>query len=358
MQTISFFLPVVLILTATASPLLRAANQDDDRLKAILTAMEAREQQRAPVRMKYRVDQHLGTPFFLGASQPKTDTARSVDIAINAEVALKGPRVYVKRDGPLPSDSPRKSTPNQVWVWVFDGKNTRQIMNGEYMTSSQALQRRFETPWDICGERIVLTDFRIWRDGGFEKNNTVVQCAVTDERGPDGKALVRLAWSASNGRKFTWWLLPEYDYAIHRVERFDETGQLSFLVDQCTYEVIGKTAYPRTAVKTTFSKLKQGNQPIITMRDRLTVQSIETDPGHIPDSLFVLDIPKDASVIDLDTNTRIVDPDAVQEHLNKLANEIPGRRSKRWWPAIVTFSVLAIVLTGVAFWWRKRRPSA
>jgi len=320
--------------------------------------MEAREQQRAPVRMTYRVDQHFGKPYFqYGPSAPSTPNPRSVDIAVNAEVALKGPCVCIKRNGPLPSQLPQKPA-DQHWVWMFDGKNTYQFVNGDYMTSSQPLKARYLTPWDICGESVVLTDFRLWRSGGFTKNDTVVQCEITDERTPDGKPLVRLAWAASNGRKFNWWLLPDYDYAIYRIERFDETGRLSLLVEQCTYEVVGKTAYPRTAVKTNFSKLKEGNQWIITMRDRLTVQTIETDPRQIPDSLFVLDIPTDASVIDLDTKARIVDPDAVQEHLDKLANEIPGRKLARWWPAVVTLSILAIALTGIAFWWRKRKHAA
>jgi lipopolysaccharide export LptBFGC system permease protein LptF len=152
------------------------------------------------------------------------------------------------------------------------------------------------------------------------------------------------------------WLRPDLDYAVHKAERYKVSGKVSLRFDQCTYEVIDGKAYPRSAVKTVF---RDGTDAVV-LRIELTVNSIETDSKQIPDSLFHLDIPKNQPLFDRDNQTMIVDPNVIEKHLDRIARDIPERRSRLSWPIVVTLCLMLAALLGVVLprYGKKRQPKS
>jgi hypothetical protein len=338
-------------------PTLAVADEQQEMAKNIVASLDSQKALRVPVLIKYRFDVHYKPGMFSGETKPSSESRNSkgLDITAHCEMALKGSRSYMKRDGPINDGGVAKNV--EPIVFVFDGKNSYENVFSRYKTSSKHSPHKVESPWTINGQDDARRSLENWATGDFNTGRAKSDVIVRNEKGPKGEPLLRLE-RVPKVRQPGWviWLLPELEYALFKKEVYDPDGSLLRRYDQCTYQVIDKKVFPKSGVWTLFGKDANG-KPEVSMRYTLNVESIETDPSKIPDSLFQMDIPKDKPVIDMDTKTIIADPKAIQEHLDRLASEVPGRRQREWWPAILGVVVLAVAVVGLTYWLRRRNRS-
>jgi len=332
-----------------------------ERLQAIIAELEIRQKTREPALIKYRLTEFKSAEFLsptrkrqIAASKPEggpKPEARSITRSF--DLALKGPKFFLTSTGPfhLSPAAFQKEAPS---IWVFDGKNSYERLDDRYEVSTQPLKGRPMIPWDVTGENMFLRWLERWTGNSADKTGEQIQFDVRDEKALGEKGLVRVECRAAKGAKLLLWLQPDLGYAVLKAEQYSEAGTIDLRVDQCVYETVAGKAYPKKAVLTKYVPNNDKGSPIILMRTELEVQSIETDPNRIPDSLFRLEIPKDTPVFDRDTKTLLVDPKEIQEHLDRISGDTPGRRSKYWWASGLTLSCVALLIA-YALWRRKRR---
>jgi len=285
-------------LTLAANPPGEAPKDMNERLKGIITAMESRAIKREPVSIKYRLVEYYSADM-LWKTTPKSPGNRpkpkTLNVTRSYHVALKGAKFFLTSAGPF-NVSPIAAKKEQPSVWIFDGKTTYEKLDDKFAVSSQQPKGRPMLPWDVTGETTCLAGLKELNDSLLEENVNTPRLSIFDEKTATGEPHVRLEVVCPGVSKTVIWLRPDLDYAVHKAERYKVSGKVSLRFDQCTYEVIDGKAYPRSAVKTVF---RDGTDAVV-LRIGLTVDSIETDSGQIPDSLFHLDIPKNQPLFDRD----------------------------------------------------------
>lgn len=187
------------------------------RLRAILTVVEARNQDRGPVMMSYAVHERLppGAVTRLTGNRGTPPPAQDVLLTAEVRLAYQGTAISVQRGGtflvnqkPVPLITPMR--------YLFDGTRTVSVEHGQWKTSTrQSAAVSVKTPWDVAGDRTFLRAARDWRDGAYERETIPVTTSVKDVVGADGQPRTRLEITTpSTDRRMIVTFLPDLKYAL------------------------------------------------------------------------------------------------------------------------------------------------
>ena len=196
-----------------------------------------------------------------------------------------------------------------------------------------------ETPFRIGGERQLLSDLTYWASGN------PVHASVVPEGGENGATVVEVRYP--NGAHNKYWLLPEKGWAIRRREANNATGPMNFS-DVKETGVFHGIPYPKQGRGGNYM-----NTGALGATVEFEVDSIETRAALIPDSLFLVDIPKTASVYDGDLHVTVRNTEVQESHLKEVVARAGGHGGWGWWLwALVGVFVLAFA--GLAVWFFRR----
>jgi hypothetical protein len=255
-----------------------------EHVNKIIAALETRQAKRDPVSLHYTLTEYrsaaLDAAFKKGRDPGNAPAREGLTITRTYHIALKDKRFLLSSPGPFGRSrlDARNERPS---FWLFDGKLGYERRKGQLIISAEPPKAMPLSPWDVTGEKLSLTSLKEAQAAAPDGANSPF-IGVYDVQEPNAKPLCRVEVIWPGVLKTNIWLQPDLDYAVVKLERILPSGRVSLRCDECVYERAGGQAHPRGAVKTLFD----GTTGAVLMRVTLRVQSMETDPERIPDSLF------------------------------------------------------------------------
>jgi len=337
------------------------SGSEEEQLRAILAAFEQREEQLNPIWVKYRVEQFqsaaMGRLLDRGSRGPRGAQSgnqyKDLSFSVEAEIARKGQMLRTSRLAPtieggklVPHDAP--------FVHVYDGK--RVIRYDDFR--SQGAEARpvyqvsrdpekaagYASPTRLAGESVLRTTLRNWRD-----KKVVYEWTVTWKAADKGERLLALDFKAQNGAVTKAIVLPDLGFGLRQLQVFSPTGVCALDWRDGKYELFEGLPYPVSGVRTEYDA--NGN---IMEKHILKVLSVVTQWDQVPDSLFAMEVPREAELQDVDRKLRIRDPDEAQAYLDAMVR--PLWRTTRFW--VVVVNVLLVLAICAVWLWRLRSRRA
>lgn len=332
--------------------------EPDKLVWRILQSYDQLERELNPVRAVYHVDVLRTAEWFAvrqrtlsDADEPDAISAsehEDLHYSQRGELARKGRKLYGSLTGPQVATTGLVSPVDETDVIVYNGDYTVKFFNQKgqdgrprYHVSGEPSAPTFEDPWEVTGRRYVESSL-----GNLDEISKDCRCQFLQERdeGKDGLLLWQVYCPESKYLTKIW-LRANQSYVVHKLERY-VNGRLTWVIDEVEYQSVDGVPFPKSCVKSTFSE-ETFPAGTLLQRIELAALSATTDPDEIPDSLFELEIPEGATVVDVDTGMKLRNPDLIQQQLAELAGE--GRsRSWRFW-AVVAFNLALITCFGI---WR------
>ncbi len=195
------------------------------------------------------------------------------------------------------------------------------------------------SPFEVVGERQLLSDLSYWSSGG------AVHFSVMPEGGANGATVVEFRYPTGPHSKY--WLLPTKGWGIRRREAYNASGPMNFS-DVKETGVFHGIPYPKQGRRENYMNTGELGATV-----DFDVDSFETRAAQIPDSLFLVDIPKTASVYDGDLHVTVRNTEIQESHLKEVVARAAGRGWGWWlWAAV---GVFVLALAGLAAWLYRRR---
>jgi len=329
--------------------------EGEEYLRKILQAFETRSDQLNPVWLRYEVSEFESKKW-------REERARVRKNVREQKGDLSDLRWKVKVDYARKGDKVRASMSDDLPASVGGGRTRLEAYNGEIRVTTISDDNRYEisrkpgrisvygSPWELTGEEafhhIVL---RNWAAGKLQL--TVTPVAEEHPEGGEDTLVLGIVYPDTGARNKIWFL-PASGFSIRRFEVYNKQNQLLQRSLTEEFETVAGISIPKRGNVTHYSYGKVGK------KREFEVESVVLKRGDIPDSLFDVEIPKDAVIYDSDLQVLVRDPKQAQAHLDEVLSKI--QRDKYPWRVwVISGSVLVgLLFVASVLWGRRRRKNA
>jgi hypothetical protein len=327
----------------------------EEYLRKALQAFETRGDQLNPVWLRYVVAEFETKEWRTRGEKNAKQKDKILDRRwkVRVEYARKGDKTRAAMSVDLPASE-------------GGGRTQLDVYNGEIRVETDSGINRYDisrkpgeggvfgTPWVLTGEeafyKLVLQK---WASGELQLKVTT----VSEDHLDDGaNAVVLTIFYPTTGVKNKIWLLPDSAYTVHQFEVYGREGQILERSSTTEFSMISGIPIPKRGKSINYYYGKIGKQR------EFEVESVVLKGSDIPDSLFEVEIPKDAVIYDSDLRALIRDPEQAQAHLEQVLGKL--RRDKHPWRV---WSILGASLGGMALLaslvmirrrWRNSKPAS
>ncbi len=315
------------------------SEQDVRTLKEILHTYEKREEQLNPVWIRFHTTYWESRAW--RAILARGEEPQEARWTVEGDFARKGVkrRSWSQKGRPSPTG---EWDAEQFFIYNGEAEISR-IFKQEVYTITKAPQSLYvsEPPFRIAGEHQLLSDLSYWSTG------KPVHISVVPEVGEE--RCMRLEVRYPNGAHNKFWLLPGKGWSIRRREAYNEqNGPMNFS-DIKETGVFQGIPYPKTGRRENYM-----NTGALGATVEFEVDLFETCAAHIPDSLFLVDIPKTADVYDGDLHVTVRNTEVQESHLKEVVARAAGRGGWGWW-LWAGVGIFVLALAGSAAWFYRRR---
>lgn len=317
----------------------------DEILNRVRQGLNHRHQQMSPIWVRF--DLHVNqTKDWWEATRPEKDSGDKRLSYQIAEFAFKGNKCFWKVeniDADLSEWAREDFLVYNGEVEITQSNSPRQYL----ITRTRTGHQLAEPPLAVVGEDDLRLLLNQWAEGKW-KFKKVVATQMTEQ----GEDLILLdILFPPPGWRNKYWLLPDNDFQVRRYEQYDGNGKP--VNKGIALEVSNEKGipYPTRGKKDHY----MGGGKLGFTVD-FQVRSIESQPGKIPDSLFIFEFPEDASVYDEDLKVFVRNTDLTESHLAEVIRRAGGHRNlwREWW--FLLGLVLTLAACGVAVRrWRRSR---
>ncbi|MBY0231712.1 MAG: hypothetical protein K2W96_20695 [Gemmataceae bacterium] len=333
-------------------------SQKPVRLDEIRHSADQRQTQFKNVRVKYRVHEFVSKQMQADLASPRPPQAppspvpvSDLRFTVTAEFTRKGDLARAEHEGPSVAETVLRPSSHPI-VSVYNGRRTLRHIDRLYSISAKAKAfSNYATPWDCSGEKA----FRAVLDLLDRKKIAEKDIKITEGE-QAGEVVLEVVYETKWRNRF--WLLREFGYVVKRAEIFNANGFLAYRYHGVEHEIVDGVPYPKKATCSYYKDI--GGEAVLYEENRAEVESITTNRSEIPDSLFEMDIPKDAEIFDEDEQKFIRNPERLQRVLDEIAAESPRAVNTRFWNWVWLALAGTVAIVGVLLiWrWRARRPEA
>lgn len=323
----------------------------ESQVASIVAVLEQREGQMNPFWVKYRIEEfqsarcrresggHADARF---AGEEDSEDFEDLTFSVDAEIARKGQAVRASYTGPqLYAGKIVKE--NSQRITVYDGTKLTKFKD-QYSQGPERLPvyqvsvdpekvASYMSPIYVACEPLLCKKLRAW----LEKKVELDVSLTWDDIGGEER-LLALETKAANGAMTKALLLPDCGFGVRRLESFRSDGTRYLSWEGGKYEAHNGVYYPMSGVRTSYDEAGD-----VYERHTLEVLSVVKSRDEIPDTLFALEVPRNAELYDSDRKLRMRDPDAVQAHLAEMAKPTWQKRTF-WLVAINVVLVCALTL--------------
>ncbi|MBX9622905.1 MAG: hypothetical protein K2X82_03740 [Gemmataceae bacterium] len=333
-------LPAALALSAA-----RGAGGD---LADVRAALADRERARQPVHMRYAIDYDISPAYLTSITASPTPLDRGLAYREVVEYVRKGERVIQRVTGPKIQPPARLADRARPEWALFDGASSFRSERPDYVLTCKGYQMVVRDPDDYSGERTL----RQIVAEAVAGNMTLA--SIRDEPGAGGEAACRLEFVSQDRTRTTVSRThPHLSHAVASLELFGKGGVALWRHSECRYREVGGVAYLEAAKFQIYDGAD--NKRTLLAEDRFTLEFLETDPRKIPDSLFEVQIDRNATVFDEDLRSPVASADRIQAVLDAAsAAAAPTAESSRWWWWLAAAVAVGGILVAVR---RARRPA-
>jgi hypothetical protein len=204
----------------------------------------------------------------------------------------------------------------------------------------------FATPTEYTQEdRLWLTLDKWSKDKTLITHSSVTTSLIDDERVMSLELFYPSKWRS------IYRLVSDHDYTIASFEEYNDRNQLA-IKSGATYENYKGIFYPKQGYQDAYDR------GTLVTKMSFVVDSIETRPSCIPDTLFTFAFPKDASIWDDDNKIMVRNTEVTESHLKEVIARL-NPRTNLWlaWLNVAALGIAGALLTliGTYFLRRKRR---
>ncbi len=278
------------------------------QVASILAVLEQREGQMNPFWVKYRIEEFHSASHRRDdakdadtrlTGQGESEDFEDLTFFVDAEIARKGQAARTSYTGPQIYAGKIVKEKSQR-ITVFDGtkvtKFKDQYSQGPerlpvYQVSVDAEKvASYMSPIYISCESLLCKKLRTWLEKKVE-----LDVSLTWDESEGEERLLALETKAANGAMTKAALLPDCGFGLRRMESFRSDGTRYLSWEDGKYEAHNGVYYPMSGVHSSYDDAGD-----VYGRHTLEVLSVVKHRDEIPDTLFALEVPRNAKLYDSD----------------------------------------------------------